>query len=216
MAAKPLDLTGQRFGRLVAVALTGEIRHGYRVWRCQCDCGGSIDVPLLQLRVATGSTGTRSCGCLARELREKNFRPHMIKPRHGMSETVTYNRWQAMRARCNNPGASNYERYGARGIKVCERWALFENFFSDMGECPSGHSLERTDNGGNYEPRNCKWIPVGEQQSNTRRSKFFTHNGVTKTAAQWARSIGITDSAFHSRLRKGWPIEKVLTRKKCH
>lgn len=88
--------------------------------------------------------------------------------RHGMSETREYAAWTAMRERCRNPNAHNYHLYGARGIRVCERWEIFENFLSDMGPRPKGYSIERKENNGNYEPSNCLWIPMSEQSRNRR------------------------------------------------
>jgi hypothetical protein len=88
---------------------------------------------------------------------------------HGMWGTRTYKRWESMKARCRTPSASGYEHYGGRGITVCERWMTFENFWTDMGECPVGASLERIDNDGDYEPGNCRWITDHGQQQRNRR-----------------------------------------------
>ena len=88
-----------------------------------------------------------------------------------------------MRRRCNSPKDTGYKDYGGRGIKVCQRWNKFNNFLADMGERPKGYSLERIDVNGNYEPKNCKWIPMSEQGQNTRR----VHNGRAKKAAKRAR-----------------------------
>lgn len=93
--------------------------------------------------------------------------------KHGMDGTPTYRSWINMRERCNNPRHHAYASYGARGIRVCDRWnASFENFLADMGAMPPGLTLERIDNDGDYEPGNCKWATRAEQQRNRRCTKL--------------------------------------------
>lgn len=84
-------------------------------------------------------------------------------------QSPTYNTWRGMIARCTNPNQPNYERYGARGIKVCKRWRRFENFLSDMGERPAGLTLDRLRVNGDYKPSNCKWATLQEQEANKRK-----------------------------------------------
>lgn len=93
--------------------------------------------------------------------------------KHGMRRTPTYNSWDNMTQRCKNPNRAEYGYYGGRGIEVCDRWALFENFLADMGERPSGLTLDRIDNDGNYEPGNCRWATKAEQMTNRRRSSYY-------------------------------------------
>lgn len=119
-------------------------------------CGAPIEGKILRKRVV-------HCQSCSEQLAGTKNR------RHGQSETREYAAWTAMRERCRNPNAHNYSMYGARGIRVCERWdTSFENFLADMGPRPKGYSIEREDNEGNYEPANCKWIPMSEQSRNRR------------------------------------------------
>lgn len=92
-----------------------------------------------------------------------------INYRHGMYKTKVYAAWLSMLNRCNNPRATRYSYYGGRGVKVCKRWRKFENFFEDMGQPPTkGHSLDRINNNGNYEAKNCRWATRSEQMKNRR------------------------------------------------
>lgn len=120
--------------------------------------------------------------------------------------------WNGMRARCNNPQNPNYPKYGGRGITVCERWAKnFAHFLEDMGACQSsGHSIDRVDNSGNYEPGNCRWATAKEQANNRRSSRYLTLGGQTATLAQWADKMEMSIGTLHARLRAGWSVEKAI------
>jgi hypothetical protein len=108
---------------------------------------------------------TLSCGCHHRK------RMKEVKTTHGLAHTPVYNVWCTMKARCSNLNSTRYEDYGGRGIRVCERWLSFENFYADMGDRPSAkHSIDRINNDGNYEPSNCRWATPLQQRHNQRKS----------------------------------------------
>ena len=125
---------------------------------------------------------------------------------HGMKHTRTYSLWEAMLSRTRYKNAN----YALRGIKVCDEWLRFENFFSDMGEVPDGLSLDRIDVNGNYEKTNCRWATREQQSNNTRTNIFIEWNGKRQTRTQWEREFGMKPSTLRSRLRAGWPMEKAM------
>ena len=132
---------------------------------------------------------------------------------HGMSSSPTYYTWKGMVQRCHNPKDPSFARYGALGIRVCERWKVFANFLADMGERPAGTTLDRRDVKGNYEPSNCRWASREVQSNNKRNTKRFEYQGESLTIAQWANRYGINPITLETRLnRHNWPIEKALTK----
>lgn len=132
MAPRLLDLRGNRFGRLIAIRSISRDKRGRQIWECQCDCGFVATVPGASLRHGN----TKSCGCLHIE------RAANMNKKHGLRYTRSYGIWQNMRSRCMNPNNKVFRFYGGRGIKICERWLSFENFYADMGEAPSGHEID--------------------------------------------------------------------------
>jgi hypothetical protein len=131
--------------------------------------------------------------------------------KHGMATTPTYCVWQAMRQRCTNPNNPRYPHYGGRGIKYCERWEEFKNFYEDMGEKPKGLTIDRKDNDGNYQPDNCHWATYSVQNRNTRNNRNITFNGRTQCMMAWANETGIKYMTILFRLRYGWTVERTLT-----
>ena len=132
---------------------------------------------------------------------------------HGLSGTRTYLSWIDMRRRCSDDKRRSFKDYGGRGIKVCEAWAnSFENFLADMGECPSGLTLERDDVNGDYTPQNCRWATVLEQGRNKRNNVNITINGETKVMAEWCRVYGIPKRVVSRRIRRfGWDAVRAVT-----
>lgn len=122
--------------------------------------------------------------------------------RHGMAHTRIYKIWTQMKQRCSNPKNKNFASYGGRGIKVCERWQQFENFFADMGERPNGKMLERKNNNGNYGPGNCEWAPNAVQYRNRQHNVWLGAFGVSAILAEWAKALGMNISTLSSWVRK--------------
>jgi hypothetical protein len=107
-----------------------------------------------------------------------------------------------MKRRCNNPKSENFALYGGRGIKVCERWLEFENFFADMGEMPRGLTLDRVRSEGNYEPGNCRWADWDVQENNRRNNRRVVIKGTNLTVAQASRQLGISQSTISNRAKR--------------
>lgn len=133
--------------------------------------------------------------------------------KHGDAGTRLYNRWAAMRARCNRKTDKNYHSYGGRGIKVCKEWdnySVFKKWAMENGFAPD-LSIERIDVNGNYEPSNCTWITMLAQAKNRRTNYVITFNGKTQNLADWSKETGIHYYTMLNRLRNGWSIERMLT-----
>lgn len=202
MPRVPYDKVGKRYGRLVVQAYLGR-----SFWRCLCDCGKESRVKTDVLN----SGKTRSCGCLHADTTRARSLRHGHSPR--IKITREYGAWVNMRQRCTNPNVKNYPHYGGRGIRVCERWQVFEDFLADMGPQPLGETLERIDVNGDYEPRNCIWADYKAQQNNRRNNHLLTFNGETLGVTEWERRTTISRHTLLARERLGLPIEEIFAKK---
>ena len=132
---------------------------------------------------------------------------------HGLRNTRLYSIWKSMRSRCNNPNTISYKYYGAKGVAVCDEWNSFKAFYTWATK--HGYSdelsLDRVDSSGNYEPQNCRWIPISEQQRNRSDNCNITINGDTKCLSEWARFYGISYGTARSRHEAGMDWEKAFT-----
>ena len=199
------DISGNRYGKLVAIKPAGNGKRGRTLWACQCDCGnGKIaDISLLN------NGHISSCGCYKIESLIKK------STKHGKRNSRLYTIWSHMKDRCYNKNSKIYRFYGERGITICDEWLHdFQTFYDWAIE--NGYSdnltIDRINSFGNYEPNNCRWITLSDQQRNRRNNRYFTYNGETKTLSQWATEYGFKWEQLRDRIDKlGWSFEKAIS-----
>lgn len=194
------DLSGQTFGRLKVLHSVASDK--YTKWSCICECGNELIVLSNNLRRGT----TKSCGCLQKESASK------ANKTHGLKNSSEYRAWINMKNRCLNPSDKRYADWGGRGIKVCDRWLhSFENFLNDMGKKTSRlHSLDRyPDINGNYEPGNCRWATMSQQNRGKRNNVWIEYNGIKKILSDWAKEFNITISTLSEQLETK-PFDEVV------
>lgn len=169
----------------------------------KCRCGNYFTTDIINVTIGD----TTSCGCIQIANRIT----------HGKSQNCPeYNIWDAMKQRCTNHNNKKYHIYGGAGIVICERWLnSFEDFFADMGTRPSEfHSIDRYPNKkGNYEPSNCRWATIKEQNWNLTTNKMITFNGETHCIGEWAELLKIPVNVLYHRFNRNWTIERALTQK---
>lgn len=212
------DLSGRRFGRWLVLQKTEKPstwKHRGTFWLCQCACGTIRAV----FRNGLISGKSQSCGCLHSEIMSRRKGINHPMYRHGQTcngeRSKEWRAWNAMIRRCRYPSMDNYNRYGGRGITVCQLWQdSFEAFFEEVGIAPSEqHSIDRIDNDGNYEPGNVRWATNSEQIKNSSKARWITFDGQTKTIGDWAEMTGINRQAIQMRIDYyGWSIKDALTK----
>lgn len=197
-----VDMTSKRYGRLMAICPTGKRdRAKNRIWKFTCDCGNSCEIDGYSVR-----SGKRyQCPtCSAEQVR-------MSSVIHGSSESPEFSTWIDIQTRCYNPRSTGYRNYGGRGIRVCDRWrSNFSHFLEDMGKRPTGCSIDRINNDGDYEPGNCRWATRVDQANNRRTNVFLTIGGKSKTISQWAEFTGIKMATIHRRFKVGYRGEALI------
>lgn len=194
------NLTGTKVGLLTPKEIVA--RNPVR-WLCECECGNTTVVRsdhLCQQKI-------KSCGCLRREFGKRSF------PRHGMTDSPTWSSWKGLFERCNNPKSPGYKNYGGRGVSICDRWQVFENFYEDMGDRPEGATLDRIDVNGNYEPGNCRWATMKQQQRNRRNNKKEFFRGELRTISEIAEMTGWNWSTIARRAKRGVPLDSGFRQK---
>lgn len=204
---KFIDLTGQRFGRLIVIKRVENNKNNKVQWLCKCNCGN-----ITYLSTSALTTGnTKSCGCLKHE-GKSNLK-------HGKTKTRLYHIWNGMKQRCFNPKTIKYHNYGGRGIIVCESWQKdFMSFYEwaicngyDENKSRKQQVLDRIDNNGNYEPNNCRWITQSENCRNRNNNILLTKNGVSKTIAEWCEELNLNQRTVSDRAKKYNDINEILS-----
>ena len=207
------NLVGQRFGRIVVIQKAQKLagrsdRHS--MWVCQCDCGNQKIIAGDKLLAGY----TKSCGCLKSEIASKRIKEHG-KPHitHGLSYHRLYNIYTKMKDRCYKAEDNKYQRYGGRGISVCDEWLSSFQAFYDWAMA-NGYrddlTIDRIDNDGNYCPENCRWATPTTQQNNKSTNRHIEYQGEMVTIAEAARLTGIPKSTLWWRVNKGWSADKLF------
>jgi hypothetical protein len=186
------NLTNKEFGYLTAICVDdskSNSKHTY--WKCKCVCGNTRSLQTYQLT----SGKVTSCGCMNKKTKK--------------SEIISKNRrlysvYCSMLARCNNPKSISYKSYGAKGIKVCEEWKEYSNFYewSINNGYDDKLSIDRIDNSKGYSPSNCRWIPLSEQAKNRTNNVLYTHNGETHIMSEWCKILGFSFTLAKSRRKE--------------
>ena len=196
-----VDLTQKVFSRLTVQHFLGIAHHG-GYWCCKCICGEYAIVLGGNLRKGH----TQSCGCWLKQWNKTR------STTHGMYKSPTYLSWTGMIGRCTNPNNSEYHRYGARGIIICDQWrSSFLAFYNDMGERPTGASLDRKDNALGYTPDNCRWATTQEQANNRRSNHILALGDEEHTITEWSKITGFSVSCLRRRLKHGLSVKETLT-----
>lgn len=196
------NIAGLMFNKLLAIKPLSPDKSRVRLWLCSCSCGNLIKVNGSTLRMLR----KYSCGCLRKPRKKFFVHGHTINGK----VTREYRTWALMKSRCLDKNNKKYKNYGARGIKVCEKWLSFENFLEDMGIKPKNLTLERINVNGNYEPSNCKWATHKEQANNKTNNVYLTYKNKTMNLSQWADFLNISYSVIRTRKHRNYSIEKIL------
>lgn len=193
---------GKKFGKwlISEVILPKPPLQPKTLFRCTCQCG--VERIIHSSYILRGTT--QSCGNCTKICPTP-------KSAQGNASDRIFRIWHGMIQRCFNSNRTSFYNYGGRGITVCERWRVFENFVQDMGEPGEGESIDRINPNGNYCPENCRWASAYVQANNRRNTRSLEVNGRIQTVSQWSRETGIGIGTLHSRIRRGWAVERIFS-----
>lgn len=204
------DITGRRFGMLVALEYAGQKHRRRTYWKCQCDCGNIAIVQTVHLK----SGHTSSCGCKMDIIHKNIAKVNYV---NGLSQDRIGRIYHNMINRCRNSKMPMYKYYGALGITFCDEWEPLKNGFKNFCDWAfqNGYSekltLDRIDPNGNYEPSNCRWVDLYVQANNKRKTKRYSYKGEELTISEISRKYNIGYFSLYSRVeRLGWDIKKAV------
>lgn len=198
---------GHKFGRLTPIRKDGHNKYGDALWECVCDCGKHSSVRTTDLLRGR----TTSCGCYARDVCIRRSTKH--NGSHRGNQEKLYRIWNDMKRRCSKKNRADYERYGGRGISVCDDWESSYEIFRDWALSngySDGLSIDRIDNDKGYSPDNCRWVTLARQANNKRNNRIVDVNGEKMTLADACRLLKLNYTTVHSRLSRGWTESQSL------
>lgn len=206
------DLTGQKFGRWTVIEPVEPHRicgRNIRYWKCECSCDKHTVREVGERGLLSGES--QSCGCL--RLEKMHSAAKQANTKHGMTNTRLYRIYKHMMNRCYNTNDTSYQRYGAKGITVCDEWQTFEPFMS--WALSNGYNdkltIDRIDFTLGYSPNNCRWVGYEEQNNNRSVVKIIEYNGESHSISEWARILNMPYKKLWKRIHVGWDVEKALT-----
>lgn len=199
-----VDITGMKFNKLLVLNREHNPRYKHASWLCRCDCGNLTVVVGNNLR----NGGTKSCGCS-----KGDYISNALSGSPSLYPNE-YNVYNGMKFRCFNQNSDGYIHYGEKGVTICDRWLeSFDNFLTDMGLRPSNeHSIDRIDYDGNYEPGNCRWATVTEQNRNRSNNVVITYYGLTLLMVDWAAAFNLDRRKLRDYLKYSKNFEDGLIR----
>ena len=202
----PNDPIGQTYNRWTVKSFSHK-KNYHKFYNCECKCGNKGIIDLCSLK----SGNSKSCGCLRNETTRKRATTH------GMSQSRINRIYRNIKTRCFDTNTPIYEKYGAKGITVCEQWLGengFKNFLSWSME--NGYrdelTIDRIDGKGNYEPTNCRWVTPKVQANNISTNVVIEYNGTKHTVSEWSDITGINRRTIEERYKRGLPVEEVFSK----